>query len=99
MRHGKTRVHRNTSEVYSNVNVVQNSYLQIGLWLLSGAVTRQTVQVFQPKVSTLKSWSFPQFVQYWLNPLGCRGSDRVSVDVAARVFGSFLGIGFVKRWR
>ena len=37
----------------------------IGLWLLSGAVTRQTVQVFQPNVSTLKSWSFPQFVQYW----------------------------------
>jgi hypothetical protein len=49
----------------SNIDVAQDDYLQIGLWLLSGAVTRQTVQVFQPNVSTLKSWSFPQFVQYW----------------------------------
>ncbi len=81
------------------IGVVQDNYLQIGLWLLSGAVTRQTVQVFQPNVSTLKSWSLPQFVQYWWNPLGCRGSDRVSVDAAARMFGSFLGIGFVKRLR
>jgi len=81
------------------LGVIQDGYLQIGLWLLSGAVTRHTVQVFQPRVSTLKSWSFPQLVQYWWNPLGCRGSDRVSVGVAARVFGSFLGIGFVKRWR
>jgi hypothetical protein len=38
---------------------------QIGLWLLSGAVRRQTVHVFQPNVSTRKSWSFPQVVQYW----------------------------------
>jgi len=39
----------------SNIDVAQDDYLQIGLWLLSGAVTRQTVQVFQPNVSTLKS--------------------------------------------
>jgi len=96
---GNETLHVMRLEVYSNISVVQNGYLQIGLWLLSGAVTRQTVQVFQPNVSTRKSWSFPQLVQYWWNPLGCRGSDRVSVDVAARMFGSFLGIGFVKRCR
>jgi hypothetical protein len=69
----------------------------MGLWLLSGAVRRQTVQVFQPSVSTLKSCSLPQLVQYWWNPVGCRGSDSVSVAAAARMFGSFFGIGFVKR--
>src|SRR5205809_6758968 len=68
----------------------------IGLWLLSGAVPWQIVHVFHPSASTLKVWFFPQFMQYWRNPVGCLGCAWTSAVVASFVPGSFLGMCFVR---
>jgi hypothetical protein len=73
--------------------------IQMGLWLLSGAVPWQTVHVFHPSASFLNSWFFPQFIQYCVNPVGCLGWAWTSTSVFSLVPGSFFGIGFVKRWR
>jgi hypothetical protein len=78
---------------------VRSADFQIGLWLLSGAVPWQTVQVFHPRASFLNSWFFPQFIQYWVNPVGCLGWAWISTSGFSFVPGSFFGIGFVKRWR
>ena len=48
--------HENSSSLQRpNNNPACQLVSQIGLWLLSGAVLWQTVQVFQPSVSTLKN--------------------------------------------